>query len=224
MKLPSMKPLLLSKAMQAFLYGFILTIGLVLTQTVSAAVLPTAATNKTVPAKLQPGTAATDKPKPSLLPAVPLSRQFFAAPNPSSFETVYSRAGKYQLQLPKSFGVSPLAAAEKLDDVALIRSHEQLLVATNVLDHSDALHYKATESLPDFQQSVPVLAWDQPSSGRQLWHCQLSRLHNYQDNLTILRAVSKVSGLTYEIIFLMPSKNYANHLIEALYTINSFAL
>lgn len=190
---------------------------------------PTSNNSKDITGKLTKETSKTEKapekkPTPILVLPPPVSKQFLNTPAIANFRKVSSQAGKYQLQVPISFGSNPFESLSGLDDIALFHTDGTKLFATNVLDHSDAVHYRPTQVLPTFPDSKLQLVWQFPSQGGQLWTCKLLNVNDFQGNRCILQASTKISGLTYEMLFLVPKKEFYTAIPEILYSINSFSL
>lgn len=165
------------------------------------------------------------KPSPlteALLP--PPSQQFLPAPSPQSFQELYSRAGKYGLKLPKAFGSNPFADLKQLEDLAMVYTQGNKLFAINFIDHSDTLHYRPTQPLPDFPEAKVILKWQQPTSSGQNWNCRLLHQQDFNGSFKILKATTKISGLSYEVMYLQPSKDFLKGLPEILYSLHSFKL
>lgn len=165
----------------------------------------------------------SSKPSPlaeALLP--PPSKQLLPVPSPQSFQELYSRAGNYGLKLPKAFGSSPLAELTPLDDLAMVHAQGNKLFAINLIDHSDTLHYRPTQPLPDFSEARVVLKWQQPTTSGHSWDCRLLHQQDFNGSFKILKASAKVSGLTYEVMYLLPSKDFMKDLPELLYSLHSF--
>lgn len=159
-----------------------------------------------------------------LFPTPPESQNFFQPLTADRFNEVVSVSGRYSLQFPKSFGPNPFKHIEKLDDIALVRTNSKLLAAINKLDLEDTLHYRPSQNFPSFPDTTAIMTWQQHASSGELWTCKLSRQKNYQENRLILLATTSAEAKGYELLFLIPKANYQVHLLEALYTINSFAI
>lgn len=159
-----------------------------------------------------------------LFPTPPESQNFFQPLTADKFDEVVSVAGRYSLQFPKSFGTNPFKHIEKLDDIALVRTNSKLLAAINKLDLADTFHYLPNQNFPSFPDTTAIMTWQQHASSGELWNCKLSRQKNYQENRLVLLATTSAQAKEYELLFLIPKDNCQVHLLEALYTINSFIL
>ena len=165
------------------------------------------------------------KPKPSLVGPLPASQQFMQPPSPSNFTIVQSKTGKYSISLPKNWGSNPLADKTGLDDALLLRIHDNsLMLAVNYIDHTDTLHYKPKQALPGYPNKKVLWSWQQNSTPKILWNCQLSRVNDYHGDRMLLQADTKVNGIAYEALYVMPMSAYALYLPSALYSLSSFAL
>lgn len=160
----------------------------------------------------EPKAPLTPSPEAVKTEAPPIPELLIAQPTADSFQRVYSRSGKYSLMLPKSFGTESSEALTVLDDVALLRSQGPRFLAVNKLDHSDGIHYRPTQKLPDFPHTKTILTWQQNSLSKQLWTCRLAKLEDFQAKQMLVQATSKAAGITYELLFVMPRRDYLNNI------------
>ena len=151
----------------------------------------------------------------------PASRQYMRRPVPTDFNVTASKDGGYTLAMPKYS--DPLAGLENLSDIMLVRtSGNNLAAAATVIDSSDALHYKATQSLPVFANKKVLWKWEHTSSLE--WQCALSSVEDYYGDKMVLEASAPQDGKIYQLLYVFPANEAANYLPMALYSLHSFRI
>lgn len=169
--------------------------------------------------------APADKPKPkpklNLVGKPPLPRQFMRTPQASDFISVSSEAGGYSMAVPKAFGKNPLADLPQAEGAMLVRTAgNTLMLAATVLDPADTASFKATETLPVYENTKVYWQWQH---GNQLiWTCRLSAHNDYHGNKLLLTAEAQQNGKTYQLLYVMPAAQADNYLPQALYSLDSF--
>lgn len=171
--------------------------------------------------------APADKPKPkpklNLVGKPPLPRQFMRTPQASDFTSVSSEAGGYIIAVPKAFGENPLAGLPQAEGAMLVRTAgNTLMLAATVLDPADTASFKATETLPVYENTKVYWQWQH---GNQLiWTCRLSAHNDYHGNKLLLTAEAQLNGKTYQLLYVMPALQADNYLPQAIYSLDSFKL
>ena len=149
----------------------------------------------------------------------PASRQYMRRPVPADFNVTVSKDGGYTLAMPKYS--DPLAGLDNLSDIMLVRTlGNNLAAAATVIDSSDALHYKATQSLPTFADKKVLWKWEHTSSLE--WQCALSRVEDYYGDKMVLEASAPQGGKIYQLLYVFPANEAADYLPMALYSLHSF--
>lgn len=168
-----------------------------------------------------------DKPKPkpklNLVGKPPLPRQFMRTPQASDFISVSSEAGGYSMAVPKAFGKNPLADLPQAEGAMLVRTAgNTLMLAATVLDPADTASFKATETLPVYENAKVYWQWQH---GNQLiWNCRLSAHNDYHGDKLLLTAEAQLNGKTYQLLYVMPAMQADNYLPQAIYSLDSFKL
>lgn len=175
--------------------------------------------NKPVP----PADKPKPKPKLNLVGKPPLPRQFMRTPQASDFTSVSSEAGGYIIAVPKAFGENPLAGLPQAEGAMLVRTAgNTLMLAATVLDPADTASFKATETLPVYENTKVYWQWQH---GNQLiWTCRLSAHNDYHGNKLLLTAEAQLNGKTYQLLYVMPALQADNYLPQAIYSLDSFKL
>lgn len=151
----------------------------------------------------------------------PASRQYMRSPVPADFNVTVSKDGGYTLAMHKYY--DPLAGLDNLSDIMLVRtSGNNLAAAATVIDSSDALHYKATQSLPVFANKKVLWKWEHTSSLE--WQCALSSVEDYYGDKMVLEASAPQGGKIYQLLYVFPANEAANYLPMALYSLHSFRI
>lgn len=169
--------------------------------------------------------APADKPKPkpklNLVGKPPLPRQFMRTPQASDFISVSSEAGGYSMAVSKAFGKNPLADLPQAEGAMLVRTAgNTLMLAATVLDPADTASFKATETLPVYENAKVYWQWQH---GNQLiWTCRLSAHNDYHGNKLLLTAEAQQNGKTYQLLYVMPAAQADKYLPQALYSLDSF--
>lgn len=171
--------------------------------------------------------APADKPKPkpklNLVGKPPLPKQFMRTPQASDFTNVSSESGGYSMAAPKAFGKNPLADLPQTEGAMLVRTAgNNLMLAATVLDPADTASFKATETLPVYENAKVYWQWQH---GNQLiWTCRLIAHNDYHGNKLLLTAEAQQNGKTYQLLYVMPALQADNYLPQAIYSIDSFKL
>lgn len=183
----------------------------------NAAATPPVVSNEPVP----PADKPKPKPKLNLVGKPPLPRQFMRTPQASDFTSVSSEAGGYIMAVPKAFGKNPLADLPQAEGAMLVRTAgNTLMLAATVLDPADTASFKATETLPVYENTKVYWQWQH---GNQLiWTCRLSAHNDYHGNKLLLTAEAQQNGKTYQLLYVMPALQADNYLPQALYSLDSF--
>ena len=151
----------------------------------------------------------------------PASRQYMRSPAPADFNVTVSKDGGYTLAMPKYY--DPLAGLDNLSDIMLVRTlGNNLAAAATVIDSSDVLHYKATQSLPAFANKKVLWKWEHTSSLE--WQCALSSVEDYYGDKMVLEASAPQGGKNYQLLYVFPANEAANYLPMALYSLHSFRI
>lgn len=169
--------------------------------------------------------APADKPKPkpklNLVGKPPLPRQFMRTPQASDFISVSSEAGGYSIAVPKAFGKNPLADLPQAEGAMLVRTAgNTLMLAATVLDPADTASFKATETLPVYENAKVYWQWQHDN--QLIWTCRLSAHNDYHGNKLLLTAEAQLNGKTYQLLYVMPAAQADNYLPQALYSLDSF--
>lgn len=185
----------------------------------NTAAKPPVISNEPVP----PADKPKPKPKLNLVGKPPLPRQFMRTPQASDFISVSSEAGGYSMAVPKAFGKNPLADLPQAEGAMLVRTADNtLMLAATVLDPADTASFKATESLPVYENAKVYWQWQH---GNQLiWTCRLSAHNDYHGNKLLLTAEAQQNGKTYQLLYVMPAMQADNYLPQAIYSLDSFKL
>lgn len=178
---------------------------------------PPVISNEPVP----PADKPKPKPKLNLVGKPPLPKQFMRTPQASDFTSVSSEAGGYSMAVPKAFGKNPLADLPQAEGAMLVRTAgNTLMLAATVLDPADTASFKATETLPVYENTKVYWQWQH---GNQLiWTCRLSAHNDYHGNKLLLTAEAQQNGKTYQLLYVMPAAQADNYLPQALYSLDSF--
>ena len=171
--------------------------------------------------------APADKPKPkpklNLVGKPPLPRQFMRTPQASDFTIISSEAGGYSMSVPKAFGKNPLADLPQAEGAMLVRTASNtLMLAATVLDPADTASFKATETLPVYENAKVYWQWQHGS--QLIWTCRLSAHNDYHGDKLLLTAEAQQNGKTYQLLYVMPALQADNYLPQAIYSIDSFKL
>ena len=151
----------------------------------------------------------------------PASRQYMRSPAPADFMATVSKDGGYTLAMPKYS--DPLAGLDNLSYIMLVRtSGNNLAAAATVIDSSDAMHYKATQSLPAFANKKVLWKWEHTSSLE--WQCALSSVEDYYGDKMVLEASAPQGGKIYQLLYVFPANEAVNYLPMALYSLHSFRI
>ena len=144
-------------------------------------------------------------------------------PQASDFISVSSEAGGYSMAVPKAFGNNPLADLPQAEGAMLVRTASNILMlAATVLDPADTASFKATETLPVYENAKVYWQWQH---GNQLiWTCRLSAHNDYHGNKLLLTAEAQQNGKTYQLLYVMPALQADNYLPQAIYSLDSFKL
>ena len=144
-------------------------------------------------------------------------------PQASDFISVSSEAGGYSMAVPKAFGKNPLADLPQAEGAMLVRTAgNTLMLAATVLDPADTASFKATETLPVYENTKVYWQWQH---GNQLiWTCRLSAHNDYHGNKLLLTAEAQQNGKTYQLLYVMPALQADNYLPQAIYSLDSFKL
>lgn len=169
--------------------------------------------------------AQVKNPKPAApkrsLKQPPASRQYMRSPASADFMVTVSKDGGYTLAMPKYS--DPLAGLDNLSDIMLVRaSGNNLAAAATVIDSSDVLHYKATQSLSTFTNKKMLWKWEHTSSLE--WQCALSSVEDYYGDKMVLEASAPQGGKIYQLLYVFPANEAANYLPMALYSLHSFRI
>ena len=185
----------------------------------NTAAKPPVISNEPVP----PADKPKPKPKLNLVGKPPLPRQFMRTPQASDFTSVSSEAGGYIMAVPKAFGENPLAGLPQAEGAMLVRTAgNTLMLAATVLDPADTASFKATETLPVYENAKVYWQWQH---GNQLiWTCRLSAHNDYHGNKLLLTAEAQQNGKTYQLLYVIPAMQADNYLPQAIYSLDSFKL
>lgn len=151
------------------------------------------------------------------------SWQALKQPQQSDFYQTQNSNGGYKLFLPKAFGSNPLANLPHANGPMQLRAtSEQLFCAINVQDKHDKLAFDASAPLPKLNNKQQLVQWKHGNS--IVWNCTLSRQQDYIGDKLILEANAPANDKTYELLYVMPTKDYATLLSQAIWSLNSFEL
>lgn len=161
--------------------------------------------------------------KQAAAPDATASWQSLLPPQAGDFYLLTNKAGGYSLQLPKAFGTDPLAGLPHADGPMQLRAKsETLLCAVNVQAPHDSHYFKAAAPLPELPHKEPLVQWQHGS--KLVWNCSLSRQQDYNGDKLVLEATAPTNGKTFELIYVLPTKDYARLLSQALWSLNSFEI
>lgn len=142
-------------------------------------------------------------------------------PQAEDFYQLTNKLGGYSLQLPQDFGPNPLAGLPHADGPMQLRAQsEMLLCAINVQYPQDKHYFNAAAPLPELNNKELLVSWQHGS--KLVWNCSLSRQQDYNGDKLILEATAPTNGKTYELLYILPTKDYAKLLSQALWSLNSF--
>lgn len=149
------------------------------------------------------------------------SLQALRQPQTTDFYLLTNKLGGYALELPKAFGNNPLAGLPHSDGPMQLRVHsETLLCAVNVLNPHDHTAFNPTAPLPELKNKEQLVQWKHGNT--LVWNCTLSRQQDYNGDKLILKAAADDNSKTYELLYILPTKDYAILLPKALWSLNSF--
>lgn len=151
------------------------------------------------------------------------SWQTLQQPQAEDFYLITNKAGGYEMQLPKAFGADPLAGLPHADGPMQLRTQsESLLCAINVQIPHDKHYYNGAAALPELNNKELLVRWQH--GHKLVWNCSLSRQQDYNGDKLILEATAPTNGKTYELLYILPTKDYATLLAQALWSLNSFEI
>lgn len=149
--------------------------------------------------------------------------QVLRQPQQGDFYQIQNTAGGYKVLLPKSFGSNPLEGLPHTDGPMQVRAtSEQQLCAINVQTTQDNQYFDAIAPLPELKNKQHLVQWKHGKS--LIWDCILSRQQDYNGDKLVLEATAPANGKTYELLYVMPTKDYAILLSQAIWSLNSFEL
>lgn len=205
--------------------------------TAEAQLEPAVAPSVTAEAQPEPAVAPTltateqpTKPAPKprrilkkLLGTPPQSQQYLRTPLPGDLAPVVSTDGGYSIALPLAFGSDPLADLPQARHIALLRAaHDTLYCAATLLDPTDTKSYQSAAALPSFEDKQVYARWQQDAA--LTWDCSLSRHNDYHGDKLLLEAQAQQNGKTYQLLYVLPYRQLATYLPQALYSLSSFQL
>lgn len=151
------------------------------------------------------------------------SWQSLLPPQAGDFYQLTNKLGGYSLQLPKAFGPDPLTGMPHADGPMQLRAqNEALLCAINVQAPQDKHYFDSAAPLPELNNKELLVSWQHGS--KLVWNCSLSRQQDYNGDKLVLDATAPTNGKTYELLYVMPTKNYARLLSQAIWSLNSFEI
>lgn len=157
----------------------------------------------------------------NIITAKPASRQIMREPQIYDFYQSVNTAGGYALFIPKAFGSNTLADYPQVNGpMQVFAKDASTLMAVNVIDSMDTLHFQSAKPLPDFADKTVLCKWRHPTPAAL--YCTLSRHTDYNGDKLILQAKSTQQRKTYELLYLCPFNEYITLLPQILYSLNSF--
>lgn len=162
-------------------------------------------------------------PKQSVATNATADWQSLLPPQTGDFYQLANKAGGYSLQVPKAFGENPLAGLPHADGPMQLRAQsEALLCAVNVQAPQDKHYYNPALALPELNNKELLVSWQHGNT--LVWNCSLSRQQDYYGDKLVLEATAPTNGKTYELLYVLPTKDYARLLSQALWSLNSFEI